>query len=74
MVDDIVARVVGTYRRMSIDEATVTEQARERLAAYVSMLSDGGQSNPDRLTVLGLTFLRELDGTNDPVSNGYTGM
>jgi len=27
-----------------------------------------------RLTVCGLTYLRELDGSNDPVKSGFTGL
>jgi hypothetical protein len=28
----------------------------------------------NRLTVCGLTYLRELDGSSDPVKAGYTGL
>jgi len=74
MQDDVIKRVVTTYHRMSMGTAAVTDYARDRLTTYVRMLLDGGQNDPDRLTVLGLAYLKELDGSNDPVRNGYTGM
>jgi hypothetical protein len=33
-----------------------------------------GEKDPHRLTVCGLTYLRELDGTTDPVKAGFTGL
>ena len=38
------------------------------------MLFDAGEKDLHRLTVCGLTYLRELDGSNDPVKAGYTGL
>ncbi|MGZ3411226.1 MAG: hypothetical protein ACXWJW_15045 [Xanthobacteraceae bacterium] len=74
MNDTAVARTIEIYQRMSAGGAQVSENARERLSAYIRMLVDGGQGDPDRLTVFGLSYLRELDGKNDPVRAGYTGM
>ncbi len=54
--------------------ATLPDEAQARLANYVEMLIDGGQRDSERLMVLGLAYLRELDGRSDPVRNGYTGM
>ena len=33
-----------------------------------------GEKDPHRLTVCGLTYLRELDGSSDPVKAGFTGL
>jgi hypothetical protein len=41
---------------------------------YVTTLFDAGEKDVHRLTVCGLTYLRELDGSNDPVSAGFTGL
>ena len=42
--------------------------------ARFKMLFDGGERDLHRLTVCGLTYLRELDGRNDPVKAGFTGL
>jgi len=41
---------------------------------YVGKLSHGGEKDLPRLTVCGLTNLRELDGLTDPVKAGFTGL
>ena len=41
---------------------------------YFQSLFDGGETDMQRLTVCGLTYLRERDGSNDPVKAGYTGL
>jgi hypothetical protein len=38
------------------------------------MLFEGGEKDDHRLVVCGLTYLRQLDGANDPVKAGYTGL
>ena len=38
------------------------------------MLFEPGEKDPHRLTVCGLTYLRELDGSSDPVKAGFTGL
>ena len=50
------------------------EEARTKVSDYIKVLFDGGEKDPHRLTVCGLTYLRELDGSNDPVKAGFTGM
>jgi hypothetical protein len=40
----------------------------------VTTLFEAGEKDPHRLTVYGLTYLRELDGSIDPVKAGYTGL
>ena len=41
---------------------------------YVKTLFDAGEKDTHRLTVCGLTYLRQLDGSTDPVKAGFTGM
>ena len=38
------------------------------------MLFEGGERDYHRLVVCGLTDPRQLDGANDPVRAGYTGL
>jgi hypothetical protein len=41
---------------------------------YLTTLVEAGEKDPHRLTVCGLTYLRQLDGSSDPVKAGYTGL
>jgi hypothetical protein len=37
-------------------------------------LFEAGEKDVHRLTVCGLTYFRELDGSSDPVKAGFTGL
>jgi hypothetical protein len=50
------------------------DEARTKVTNYLNTLFEAGERDMHRLTVCGLTYLRELDGTNDPVKAGYTGL
>jgi hypothetical protein len=67
-------RIMHTYDLMMSRTEAASEEARTRVTDYVKSLFDGGEKDPHRLTVYGLTFLRELDGSNDPVKAGFTGL
>ncbi|MGH6755385.1 MAG: hypothetical protein ACREDP_24790, partial [Bradyrhizobium sp.] len=54
--------------------AAANNEAREKVTDYVKTLFDAGEKDTHRLTVCGLTYLRQLDGTTDPVKAGFTGM
>ena len=41
---------------------------------YLKTLLEAGEKDDHRLTVCGLTYLRQLDGSSDPVKAGYTGL
>ena len=41
---------------------------------YLEKLHAAGEADLDRLTVCGLTYLRERDGSIDSVRAGYTGL
>lgn len=67
-----VERVIETYGMLT--SRTAAEQAQSKVEKYLKMLWDAGETDVNRLTVCGLVYLREQDGTNNPVKAGYTGM
>jgi len=64
-------RIMQTYDLLMNRSAAASTDAR---AKYVSTLFEAGEKDMHRLTVCGLTYLRELDGSNDPVKAGFTGL
>ena len=67
-------RIMQTYDLLVNRSAAANNEAREKVTDYVKTLFEAGEKDTHRLTVCGLTYLRQLDGTNDPVKAGYTGM
>jgi hypothetical protein len=67
-------RIMHTYDLMMSRTAAASEEARGKVTEYVRSLFEGGEKDTHRLTVCGLTYLRELDGSNDPVKAGFTGL
>ena len=67
-------RIMQTYDLMVNRTAAADADARGKVTGYVKMLFDAGEKDLHRLTVCGLTYLRELDGSNDPVKAGFTGL
>ena len=67
-------RIMHTYEMMLSRTQATNDDARAKVSNYIQSLFDGGEKDPHRLTVCGLTYLRELDGSNDPVKAGFTGM
>lgn len=67
-------RIMHTYEMMMSRTQAANDDARTKVSNYIQSLFDGGEKDPHRLTVCGLTYLRELDGSNDPVKAGFTGM
>jgi hypothetical protein len=68
-------RIMQTYALLGNDSsASGSEEARAKVTEYISKLFQAGEKDPHRLTVCGLTYLRELDGSIDPVKAGFTGM
>jgi hypothetical protein len=67
-------RIMQTYALLVTSSAVASEEARAKVTAYVAMLFEAGETDPHRLTVCGLTYLRELDGSSDPVKAGFTGL
>ena len=67
-------RIMQTYALLLNRSATASEEAREKVTDYVKTLFDAGEKDTHRLTVCGLTYLRQLDGSSDPVKAGFTGL
>jgi len=73
-MEAVIDRIMLTYDLMLNRPAAASAEARAKLRDYLTTLSEAGQRDAHRLTVCGLTYLRELDGSNDPVKAGYTGL
>ena len=67
-------RIMQTYALLVNNSAAASEEARVKVTDYIAKLSEAGEKDPHRLTVCGLTYLRELDGSSDPVKAGFTGL
>jgi hypothetical protein len=67
-------RIMMTYDLLLNRSAAASAEARVKVTEYVRTLFEAGEKDMNRLTVCGLTYLRELDGSNDPVKAGYTGL
>ncbi len=67
-------RIMMTYDLLMNRSAAASAEARARVTDYVTTLFEAGETDMHRLTVCGLTYLRELDGSSDPVKAGYTGL
>lgn len=73
-MDAAIDRIMQTYDLLLNRSAAASAEAREKVSAYVATLFEAGETDPHRLTVCGLTYLRELDGSNDPLKGGFTGL
>jgi hypothetical protein len=67
-------RIMHTYDLLVNRTAAASDEARAKVTDYVATLVEAGEKDTHRLTVCGLTYLRQLDGSNDPVKAGYTGL
>ena len=67
-------RTLNIYNMMGNRSDEEADAARERLTQYIETLVEAGENNAQRLTVYGLTFLRELEHRHDPQKRGFTGM
>jgi hypothetical protein len=73
-MDSAIDRIMQTYSLLVNQTAAASAEARAKVTEYVEKLFEAGEKDTHRLTVCGLTYLRELDGSNDPVKAGFTGM
>jgi len=67
-------RIMHTYDLLLNRSAAANSEARDKVTDYVKTLFEAGEKDTHRLTVCGLTYLRQLDGSTDPVKAGFTGM
>lgn len=73
-MDAAIDRIMQTYDLLMNQSAAASTEAREKVTEYVRTLFEAGETDEHRLAVCGLTYLRQLDGSNDPVKAGYTGL
>jgi hypothetical protein len=73
-METAIDRIMQTYDLMMNRNAAATAEARTKVIDYVTTLFEAGEKDTHRLTVCGLTYLRELDGRSDPVKAGFTGL
>ncbi|NEU94504.1 hypothetical protein [Bradyrhizobium uaiense] len=67
-------RIMQTYDLLLNRTSAASDEARAKVTDYVQTLFDAGERDTHRLTVCGLTYLRQLDGSTDHVKAGYTGL
>jgi hypothetical protein len=73
-MDSAIDRIMLTYDLLTNRTAAASAEARAKVTDYVATLFEAGEKDMHRLTVCGLTYLRELDGRSDPVKAGFTGL
>jgi hypothetical protein len=73
-VQAAIDRVMMTYDLLATRTEDERVEAREQLIDYLAKLHTAGETDLDRLTVCGLTYLRERDGSIDQVKAGFTGL
>ena len=67
-------RIMQTYDLLVNHTTAASEEARAKVTEYVATLFEAGEKDTHRLTVCGLTYLRQLDGSTDSVKAGFTGL
>jgi hypothetical protein len=73
-MDAAIDRIMHTYDLLMNRTAAASAEARAKVTDYIASLFEAGEKDTHRLTVCGLTYLRELDGSSDPVKAGFTGL
>lgn len=67
-------RIMSTYDLLLNRTTAASEETRASVTRYLATLVEAGEKDTHRLTVCGLTNLRQLDGSTDPVKAGFTGL
>ncbi len=73
-METAIDRIMMTYDLLLNRSAAASAEARAKVTEYLAKLMEAGENDMHRLTVCGLTYLRELDGSSDPVKAGFTGL
>jgi hypothetical protein len=74
-METAIDRIMQTYAMLvNQSSAAAINEARAKVTEYIGKLFEAGEKDPHRLTVCGLTYLREQDGSTDPVKAGFTGL
>jgi hypothetical protein len=56
----VIDRILKTYDLMVSAAFPAVTDARDKVEAHIAQLLDAGETNPQRLTVSGLSYLRAL--------------
>jgi hypothetical protein len=67
-------RIMMTYDLLANRSSAASSIARAKVRDYLTTLFEAGERDTHRLTICGLTYLRQLDGRSDPLKAGYTGL
>ena len=73
-MDAAIDRIMQTYGLLVNETAAASAKTRAKVTEYVKTLFEAGEKDEHRLTVCGLTYLRQRDGSSDPVKAGFTGL
>ena len=73
-METAIDRIMLTYDLLVNRSAAARAEARAKVTEYLTKLCEAGEKDTHRLTVCGLTYLRELDGSVDHVKAGFTGL
>ena len=66
-------RIMQTYDLLLNRTAAASDEARAKVTEYVTTLFEAGEKDTHRLTVCGLTYLRQLDGSHRSGEGGIYG-
>lgn len=65
LLNEVIDRVIHTFGMMRNLSEDALNEARESLCTYIDTLSSAGETDPQRLAVCGLAYLRNRqDGTS----------
>ncbi len=69
-LNDVIDRVIHTFGMMRNLSEDALQDARDSVRDYIETLSSAGETDPQRLAVFGLAFLRDR---HEGVSPKFTG-
>ena len=69
-MNDLVDRILSTYQLMRPLDPDRVSDSRQRITRYIESLASAGQSDPQKLAVYGLAYLKELHEERDPRFTG----
>ena len=69
-MNDVIDRILSTYQLMRPLDPDRVSDSRQRITRYIERLASAGQSDPQRLAVYGLAYLKELHEKRDPRFTG----
>jgi hypothetical protein len=69
-MDDVVDRILNTYRLMRPLDPGQVSDSRRKITQYIESLASAGQSDTQRLALYGLAYLKELHEGRDPRFTG----